>query len=90
MAWRQRDKWECQWYEYRLMHTWAYVAWSREDSRKMDSAKAQMTSLKTNLSKGAFIEIEETCAEESDAALREAFGGGVLQSRFQYLDRLVR
>jgi hypothetical protein len=86
----QRDKWECQWYEYRLMHLWAYVAWGRLDSRKMETAKSQLTSFDANFDKAGYVQIDETCEEEADPALRANLGSGILQSKFQYLRRQVR
>ena len=86
----QRDKWECQWYEYRMMHLWAYVAWGRLDSRKMETAKSQLNSFDANFDKAGYAQVDETCEEESDPAIRAALGGGILQSRLQYLKRQVR
>ena len=86
----QRDKWQCQWYEYRLMHLWAYTAWGRQDSRKMDTAKSQLGSFNANFDKAGYVQVDEACEEEADAALKARLGGGVLQARLQYMERQVR
>ncbi len=86
----QRDKWQCQWYEYRLMHLWTYVAWSRQDSRKKEVAKSQFTQFKAVFDKPGYIQVDQACEEDPDPALRARLGGGVLQSRLQYLERQVK
>ena len=86
----QRDKWECQWYEYRLMHLWTYYQWGKSDSRKTDSAESQLTNFNANFNAAGYVEVEQACADEADAGIRGRLGSGVLQSRLQYMNRMIK
>ena len=86
----QRDKWECQWYEYRLMHLWTYYQWGKADSRKSDSANTVLTNFNANFNVAGYAEVEEACADEADADIQARLGSGVLQSRLQYMNRMIK
>lgn len=85
----QRDKWSCQWYEYKLMHLYTYYAWGKQDSRKLDNGKSQFVAFASNFENDDFSPIGEIC-EEADPALKARTGGGVLQDRMEYLARKLR
>lgn len=86
----ERDAYSCPALQYRLMYLWAYYAWGREDSRKVDSAKNQFAQFEAPFGDKNFSEIDDACDQAEDEALRERLGGGVLQDRFQHLARLLR
>jgi len=87
------DKWQSgEWYEQKLMIVYAYYAWSQDDQRKRESAQSQLKGLDIQLQDPSYAVVNRYCEppEEEDPAVAARLGGGVLQSRYQYMARKLR
>ncbi|MCP3918266.1 MAG: tetratricopeptide repeat protein [bacterium] len=86
------DKWvSCEWYEHKFMIAYTYYAWSKQDSRKLDSAQKQLAVIESEMEEPNFAQIDGFCmGEETEPALRGRLGEGVLQSWYRWLSRTLK
>lgn len=63
------NKWECSWYEMKFLTAYGYYQHGQVDSAKLDSAKSQIQTLRTELGDG-LDDIRDKCGNDD---LRERF-----------------
>lgn len=85
------DKWvSCEWYAQKFMVAYTYYVWGQEDSRKLESARSQLTQIESETGANYDYVAQYCDSDDTPAELRAELGSNVLQERFKWLRKKLQ